>query len=169
MIWWSLLRMLEATRTISRDYLYTDEYIDRVVLLLCDDDVSNLTKISWDPEFYIVSQRSSCHTIYEKVVVEVHIITFLKGITSGSTQVTTITSQDTTPRLWVVGNTGLHWLGPVLILVGEGRSRSDDVRRKQRYLMNAMAPPWPLGCWPWGLVPMLWSVFYWRLYLQQVP
>ena len=46
MIWWSLLRMLEATRTISRDYLYTDEYIDRVVLLLCDDDVSNLTKIS---------------------------------------------------------------------------------------------------------------------------
>ena len=35
-----------------------------------------------------------------------------------------------------------------------GRSRADDVRRKQRYLMNTMAPPWPLGQ-PWGLVPML--------------
>jgi hypothetical protein len=31
--------------------------------------------------------------------VEVHIITFLKGITSGPTQATTITAQDTTPGL----------------------------------------------------------------------
>ena len=27
-------------------------YIDRVVLLLCDGDVSNLTKANRDPEFY---------------------------------------------------------------------------------------------------------------------